>query len=112
MFVTPESAVSKTFAGYVNRLQEMHQLDRIVIDECHTILDGRSSFRPKLRQLEELSLLEAQMVYLTATLPPQHRSRYPIRREVRVELETSHYPIRRGVIIELQASHYQIKRVV
>lgn len=71
IFVTPESAVSKTFAGFLNRLQGMHQLDRIVIDECHTILDGSPSFRPKLRQLGELALIGAQMVYLTATLPPR-----------------------------------------
>jgi superfamily II DNA helicase RecQ len=33
VFMTPELAMSKTFAGFVNRLQEIHQLDRIVIDE-------------------------------------------------------------------------------
>ncbi len=46
VFVTPESAVSKTFAGFINRLQELRQLDRIVVDKCHTILDGNRQFRP------------------------------------------------------------------
>ena len=71
IFVTPESAASKRFATFINQLQELHELDRIVIDECHTILDGSPSFRPKLRQLGELVLVGAQMVYLTATLPPR-----------------------------------------
>jgi superfamily II DNA helicase RecQ len=71
ILVTPESAMSKTFSGFINRLQEMHQLDRIVIDEWHTMLDSSPSFRPKLRTLGELALLGVQMVYLTATLPPR-----------------------------------------
>jgi superfamily II DNA helicase RecQ len=71
VFVTPESAMTKGFADYITRKQEMHQLDRIVFDECHTILDGTPQFRPKLRQLGELTLRGAQVVYLTATLPPR-----------------------------------------
>ena len=76
IFVTPESAFSKTFAGFMNRLLDMHQVDRIVIDECYTILDGSPSFRPKLRQLGELVLTGAQMVYLTATLPPRDEEEF------------------------------------
>ena len=76
VFVTPESAVSKTFAGFINRLQELRQLDRIVIDECHTILEGKSNFRPKLRQLGQLVLHGAQMIYLTATLPPRDEDEF------------------------------------
>ena len=40
VFVTPESAMTKAFAELMNRLQEMNQLDQIVVDECHTVLDG------------------------------------------------------------------------
>jgi superfamily II DNA helicase RecQ len=76
VFVTPESAVSKTFAGFINRLQELRQLDRIVVDECHTILDGSPGFRPKLRQLGQLAMYGAQMVYLTATLPPRDEDEF------------------------------------
>jgi len=76
VFVTPESAVSKTFAGFINQLQEMQQLDRIVVDECHTVLDSSSQFRPKLKQLGELSLIGVQMVYLTATLPPRDEEEF------------------------------------
>ena len=76
VFVTPESAMTKGFAEFIIRLQEMHQLDRIVIDECHTILDGTPKFRPKLRQLGELGLKGVQMVYLTATLPPRDEDEF------------------------------------
>jgi superfamily II DNA helicase RecQ len=76
VFVTPESAMTKGFAGFIIRLQEMHQLDRIVVDECHTILDGTPKFRPKLRQLGELGLKGVQMVYLTATLPPRDEEEF------------------------------------
>ena len=76
VFVTPESAMTKGFAEFIIRLQEMHQLDRIVIDECHTILDGTPKFRPKLRQLGELALKGVQMVYLTATLPPRDEDEF------------------------------------
>ncbi|KAH6645235.1 P-loop containing nucleoside triphosphate hydrolase protein [Truncatella angustata] len=39
VFVTPESAITK----------ESRRLDRIVVDECYTILEGKKDFRPKLR---------------------------------------------------------------
>src|SRR6187402_3553284 len=76
VFVTPESAVTKTFAGFMNRLQEMHRLDRIVWDESHTVLDGSPSFRRKLRELGKLALRGVQVVYLTATLPPRDEEEF------------------------------------
>lgn len=71
VIVTPESAVSKTFGTFLGRLQGLHQLDRIVFDECHTVLDSTAEFRPKMRQLGELTERGVQMVYLTATMPPR-----------------------------------------
>ena len=76
VFVTPESAMTKGFADFITRKQEMHQLDRIVFDECNTISDGTPQFRPKLRQLGELTLRGAQVVYLTATLPPRDEEEF------------------------------------
>lgn len=76
VFVTPESAMAKGFADFITRKQEMHQLDRIVFDECHTILDGTPQFRHKLRQLGELTLRGTQVVYLTATLPPRDEDEF------------------------------------
>ncbi|KAH9203746.1 hypothetical protein DL95DRAFT_138461 [Leptodontidium sp. 2 PMI_412] len=40
IIVTPESAVSKTFRTFLDRLQGLHQLDRFVFDKCHTVLDS------------------------------------------------------------------------
>jgi RecQ family ATP-dependent DNA helicase len=70
VIVTPESAVSKSFGTFLDRLQGMHQLDRVVLDECHAPLDSTDEFRPKMRRLGELVERGVQMVYLTATLPP------------------------------------------
>ena len=32
-------------------LQGMHQLDRVVLDECHAPLDNIDEFQPKMQQL-------------------------------------------------------------
>ncbi|KAJ6783488.1 hypothetical protein PWT90_03521 [Aphanocladium album] len=68
IFVTPESALSGTLGGLVTRLVGAHQLERVVVNECHTVLDSTKDFRPKLRELGDLSLYGVRMVYLTATL--------------------------------------------
>ena len=70
VFVTPESALSDGFATFVNRLKAIQQLDRIVIDECHIVLNDQKNFRPQLRRLGEMNRFETQIVMLTATLPP------------------------------------------
>ncbi|PCG88112.1 Hypothetical protein PENO1_112020 [Penicillium occitanis (nom. inval.)] len=69
VLVTPESAISKGFRSYVSRLQERNRLDRIMIDECHTILDSREDFRPKMAELHVLMTIGSPIVLLTATLP-------------------------------------------
>ncbi|KAH7169547.1 RecQ helicase [Fusarium sp. MPI-SDFR-AT-0072] len=51
VFVTPESAVTKGFGEFVNRLQSRKVLDRVVVDECHAVLDSTSHFRPQLLEL-------------------------------------------------------------
>lgn len=71
MLVTPESAISKAFQRYLMTMQASHQLERVVIDECHVVLDSRGDFRPKLQRLSELLVAETQLVMLTATLPPR-----------------------------------------
>ncbi|KAF9733878.1 hypothetical protein PMIN01_08221 [Paraphaeosphaeria minitans] len=70
VLVTPESAVTQEFATFMNRLRAMRQLDRIVIDECHIVLNRRYTFRKQMQQLGKLVAAETQMVLLTATLPP------------------------------------------
>lgn len=72
IMVTPESAVGKQFATFVNWLSGRYQLDRVVVDECHTVLDSGPQFRPKMRQLGEILVgFGCQVIYLTATLPPR-----------------------------------------
>nr|GEZ17793.1 RecQ helicase L2 [Tanacetum cinerariifolium] len=70
VMVTPESAVSKEFMTFLNRLRATRQLDRIVVDECHIVLNRRYDFRKEMQKLGKLVVAETQMVMLTATLPP------------------------------------------
>jgi superfamily II DNA helicase RecQ len=49
VLVQPESAIGTKFAQYLNRLEGLGQLDRVVIDECYTVLDNRPNFRPKMK---------------------------------------------------------------
>lgn len=76
VMVTPESAVSKTFGTFLDRLQGMCQLDRIVFDEAHSVLDSTADFRPKMRWVGNLMSRGVQMVYLTATLPPHEEDEW------------------------------------
>ena len=70
VFVTPESACTDRFWEYINFLLVNHQLDRIVIDECHQILFDADEFRVAMAKIKVL--LQAccvQVLMLTATLP-------------------------------------------
>jgi hypothetical protein len=72
VFVTPESAVRKGFRDFINLLRQTHRLDRIFIDECHSVLASSATFRPTMRSLGELVRTGAQVVFLTATLRARH----------------------------------------
>ena len=74
VLVTPESAVSETFQTFINRKQWTKELDRIVIDECHIILQEGYEFRKQMAQLGALVRAETQIVLLTATLPRESES--------------------------------------
>jgi superfamily II DNA helicase RecQ len=69
VLVTPESAVREEFATFLNRLRATRQLDRIVIDECHIVLNRQYNFRKEMQKLGKLASAETQIVMLTATLP-------------------------------------------
>ena len=89
VLVTPEKAADEEFATFVKRSKQTRRLDRIVIDECHVILNDQSTFRPYLQRLGRLASAETQMVLLTATLPPTEEERlfermYWKREEVRL----------------------------
>lgn len=70
VLVTPEKATSEEFGTFVNRIRQTGRLDRIVIDECHVILNDQLNFRKHLQELGRLANAETQMILLTATLPP------------------------------------------
>jgi superfamily II DNA helicase RecQ len=71
VFVIAESAVSQSFADFVNAKMLNQQLERVIIDECHSVLQSTEKFRPKVLQLRELIGRQTQVVCLTATLPPR-----------------------------------------
>jgi superfamily II DNA helicase RecQ len=76
VFVTPETLFTKHFQTYLDILYSQALLDRIVIDECHTILEGSLDFRPRLSELGLLGRRDVQVVFLTATLPVAEESRF------------------------------------
>ena len=52
-------------------------MDRIVIDECHIILDSQPDFQPKMRKARALIMDRGvQMIYLTATLLPADKAKF------------------------------------
>jgi len=72
ILVTPESFVLDSFRDFLNRLVEQFRLDRIVFDECHTVLDATYEFRPQLRTIGSfMNSIGTQLVFLTATMPPR-----------------------------------------
>jgi superfamily II DNA helicase RecQ len=70
VLVTPESAVTKGFSRFIDEKRMLQQLDRIVIDECHVLLESSATWRPDVLKLTEMTEKSTQVVYLTATLPP------------------------------------------
>lgn len=76
IFVIAESAVSQTFADFINSKVGTQQLERVVIDECHTIMQSTDEWRPHVRKLRELAGRSTQVVCLTATLPPAKQAEF------------------------------------
>jgi superfamily II DNA helicase RecQ len=77
ILVTPESAVTKGFQDFINRLQGRQLLDRVFIDECHMVLDCNHDFRPRLRELgRTISEWGIQQIFLTATLAPRDKREF------------------------------------
>ena len=75
VLVTSKSALSSSFQSYLSLLQTIKLLNRIVIDECHIILNDDNSFRKQLQQLRDLVRNESQMILLIATLSSRDESK-------------------------------------
>ena len=60
--------MSDEFRTFINRLRVTQVLNRIVIDECHVMLNEQHNFRRQMQQLEDLMNVKMQMVLLTTTL--------------------------------------------
>ncbi|KAK5651010.1 hypothetical protein OQA88_2404 [Cercophora sp. LCS_1] len=72
ILVTPESFCTKGFAEFMSRLNMRQELDRIVLDECHTVLDASYKYRKSLRTIGDIMIpTGVQLVFLTATMPPR-----------------------------------------
>lgn len=74
VFTTPETSRSIIFLGFLMRLRDLQQFDRIFIDECHIMLNENQSFRRDIGRLNELLNQKTQLIFLTATLPPRYQS--------------------------------------
>ena len=73
VLVTPESAAEPAFQRFLNRQIIKHLLDRVVIDECYNILNPQRNFRAILRRQGTFGIsTRTQLIFLTATLPPEH----------------------------------------
>jgi hypothetical protein len=62
--VTPESAVTKRSQEFPETARTMARLDRIVIDEGHTVMEGSPRFRPRLAELAALGLYDVPLVHM------------------------------------------------
>ena len=72
VLVSPEYLDHPLWQSFIERLVTSFHLDRIVVDECHAVLDASYRFRPQLRNIRNHLLSTAtQLVFLTATLQPR-----------------------------------------
>ena len=56
VLVTPESAATLSFSRFIDEKRRTNQLERIVIDKCHLIMESTDSWRPKVRELRMLAV--------------------------------------------------------
>ncbi len=71
LVTTAESACTKAFDELLRRLSLRDELDRVLIDECHTMLDSTAEFRPKMQEVGfRIASIGTQLIFLSATLSP------------------------------------------
>jgi superfamily II DNA helicase RecQ len=65
VFVTPESAMTKCFLDFLESRRVMAKVDRIVVDECYTIMEGSLTLirrRAVVEIIENLTLIQRRAV--------------------------------------------------
>jgi superfamily II helicase len=70
MFTTLEGAATKLFSHFLDKKRMLRQLDQIVINKYHTMLESNNQWRLDVLRLSKMTGKGTQLVYLTATLPP------------------------------------------
>ena len=68
--VSADVASTQQFVDYADGLRAQGLLDRIYVDECHTIIMD-VGYRRDLEKLKGLHRYDCPVVLLTATLPPE-----------------------------------------
>jgi superfamily II DNA helicase RecQ len=76
IFVTPEAAVLGTFSRFLDEKRAWRELDRIVIDKCHVLMESSHTWRPDVLKLLTMTEKDTQVVYLTATMPPSREAHF------------------------------------
>jgi superfamily II DNA helicase RecQ len=74
MMVAAETATTKELRQYAWSLHVDGRLDRVVMDECHAVLESMH-FQDLLQRLKKLAI-PCQFIYLTATLHPAMRGEF------------------------------------
>ena len=76
MLITFEFVLIDDFFCFLNRFENQEQLNRIVIDECHVVLNDQSRFRLCLQRLRELCRVKASTMMLIVTLSSLNKIRF------------------------------------
>ena len=66
----------ENFVRFVIRMQIRKRLNRIVIDECHVVLNDDFNFRQCLRQLRKLNRLQMSIFLLIVILSSMKKNRF------------------------------------
>ena len=68
VLMTSKSIVDDEFRTFINRLRVIQRLNRIVIDECHIVLNNQWNFRKEMQQLKNMIDVENALMLLIVTL--------------------------------------------
>ena len=61
--------MSRAFSNFLDKKRAIKELDHIVVDECHVLIESTEKWRLDVLKLVRITEKDTQVVYLTATLP-------------------------------------------